>query len=166
MWIKKDQLSDLQELFSTKAVVGNKRIYIIKNSDRMNNFSANSIPDRLASFFAISISVKLPRSRMYCARRSDGIFESDSRSSGRRASLNSAFTFSRNMSSVSNIAIAGWSVGLLCCLCGGQFAFAVSAAGYRYRTNCVRILRPALSMAQFAFCTPSGSGFPFNAKRY
>ena len=43
MWIKKEQLDSLQEEFSKKAIVGNKKIYIIKDADRMNIATANSI---------------------------------------------------------------------------------------------------------------------------
>lgn len=42
-WIKKEQLSDLQDAFSTKAISGTKRVYIIKDCDKMNNYAANSI---------------------------------------------------------------------------------------------------------------------------
>ena len=42
-WIKKDQLLDLQNEFSKKALLGNKKIYIIKEADKMNPSSANSI---------------------------------------------------------------------------------------------------------------------------
>lgn len=42
-WIKKEQLLELQNSFSMKAIEGNIRIYIIKDSDRMNVQTANSI---------------------------------------------------------------------------------------------------------------------------
>lgn len=42
-WIKKSQLDDLQKDFSTKSILGNKKIYIINNADRLNVFSSNSI---------------------------------------------------------------------------------------------------------------------------
>ncbi len=42
-WIKKEQLQDLQKEFSTKSLIGTKRIYIIKNAERLNKASANSI---------------------------------------------------------------------------------------------------------------------------
>ena len=43
MWIKKEQLQNLQREFNTKALIGNKRVYIIKNADRLNKSAANSI---------------------------------------------------------------------------------------------------------------------------
>ena len=43
LWIKKDQLKDLQKEFSKKAVIGNKKIYIIKDAEKLNKQSANSI---------------------------------------------------------------------------------------------------------------------------
>lgn len=42
-WIKKEQLDDLQNLFSKKAVIGNKKVYIIDGVERLNITSANSI---------------------------------------------------------------------------------------------------------------------------
>lgn len=42
-WIKKDQLQNLQKEFNTKALIGNKRVYIIKKADRLNKAAANSI---------------------------------------------------------------------------------------------------------------------------
>lgn len=42
-WIKKEQLDELQYLFSKKAVIGNKKIYIIDGVERLNTTSANSI---------------------------------------------------------------------------------------------------------------------------
>lgn len=42
-WIKKEQLDELQKEFSTKAVTGNKKVYIIVGADRLNRASANSI---------------------------------------------------------------------------------------------------------------------------
>ena len=43
MWIKKDQLKDLQKEFSEKALIGNKRIYIINHAEKLNKSAANSI---------------------------------------------------------------------------------------------------------------------------
>ena len=43
MWIKKDQLNELQEEFKNKAIIGNKKIYIINKADRLNVQAANSI---------------------------------------------------------------------------------------------------------------------------
>lgn len=43
MWIKKEQLLDLQNEFSKKALLGNKKVYIIMDADKMNIASANSI---------------------------------------------------------------------------------------------------------------------------
>ena len=42
-WIKKEQLEELQNLFSKKAVIGNKKVYIIDGVERLNTNSANSI---------------------------------------------------------------------------------------------------------------------------
>lgn len=43
LWIKKDQLMELQEEFNKKAVIGNKKIYIILEAEKLNKSSANSI---------------------------------------------------------------------------------------------------------------------------
>lgn len=43
LWIKKEQLQNLQKEFNTKAIIGNKRIYIINHADRLNKSAANSI---------------------------------------------------------------------------------------------------------------------------
>ena len=43
LWIKKEQLQNLQKEFGTKALIGNKRVYIIKQADRLNKSAANSI---------------------------------------------------------------------------------------------------------------------------
>ena len=42
-WIKKSQLDELQLDFSKKAVLGDKKIYIIKDADKLNASSANSL---------------------------------------------------------------------------------------------------------------------------
>lgn len=43
MWIKKGELQELQEEFNKKAVVGNKKIYIINGAEKLNQSAANSI---------------------------------------------------------------------------------------------------------------------------
>lgn len=43
LWIKKEQLLDLQSEFSKNAIEGSKKIYIIKSADKMNIQTANSI---------------------------------------------------------------------------------------------------------------------------
>lgn len=43
MWIKKEQLKKLQNDFSKKAIIGNNKIYIIKEAEKLNKQSANSI---------------------------------------------------------------------------------------------------------------------------
>ncbi len=43
LWIKKEEMQNLQEEFSKKALIGNKKIYIIKEADKLNKQSANSI---------------------------------------------------------------------------------------------------------------------------
>ena len=43
MWIKNDQLLDLQSEFNNKAFEGNKKIYIIRSAEKMNVQTANSI---------------------------------------------------------------------------------------------------------------------------
>ncbi len=43
MWIKKDQLLDLQNEFNNKAFEGGKKVYIIKSAEKMNVQTANSI---------------------------------------------------------------------------------------------------------------------------
>lgn len=43
LWIKKEQLDELQKDFSVKSVESDKRIYIINNAERLNTQAANSI---------------------------------------------------------------------------------------------------------------------------
>ena len=43
MWIKKEQIKDLMREFNKKPVLGNKKIYIINEADRLNTATANSI---------------------------------------------------------------------------------------------------------------------------
>ena len=43
LWIKKEQLNVLQKEFSTKSVESKYKIYIIKNAEKLNSSSANSI---------------------------------------------------------------------------------------------------------------------------
>jgi len=43
LWIKKEELTELQKEFSKKAITGNKKIYIITEADKLNQSSANSI---------------------------------------------------------------------------------------------------------------------------
>jgi len=42
-WIKKEQIIDLQQEFNKKAVVGDKKIYIINGAEKLNSSSANSM---------------------------------------------------------------------------------------------------------------------------
>lgn len=43
MWIKKEQMDELQKDFSSKSVEGNKKVYIIKNAEKLNVQASNSI---------------------------------------------------------------------------------------------------------------------------
>lgn len=43
LWIKKEQLVNLQEKFSSKSITGNKKIYIINGTEYLNEASANTI---------------------------------------------------------------------------------------------------------------------------
>ena len=43
LWIKKEQLIDLQEEFSKKSIIGNKKIYIINHAEKLNVNSSNTI---------------------------------------------------------------------------------------------------------------------------
>ncbi len=43
LWIRKEQVMELQQAFATKAVEGKYKIYIIKDSERLNKHAANSI---------------------------------------------------------------------------------------------------------------------------
>lgn len=43
LWIKKEQLDDLQKIFSTKTLNGGKKVYIINHAERLNTQAANSI---------------------------------------------------------------------------------------------------------------------------
>ena len=42
-WIKKNQLDELQEEFSKKSVIGNRKVYIIKDAGKLNEASSNSL---------------------------------------------------------------------------------------------------------------------------
>lgn len=42
-WIKKNQLEDLQNDFSKKAILGNKKVYIIDGAEKLNVSSSNSL---------------------------------------------------------------------------------------------------------------------------
>ena len=42
-WIKKSQLEELQEIFSKKSIIGNKKVYIINKADKLNVSSSNSL---------------------------------------------------------------------------------------------------------------------------
>ena len=43
LWIKKEQLKELQTEFGEKAIIGNKRIYVINNAERLNTQASNSM---------------------------------------------------------------------------------------------------------------------------
>ena len=43
LWIKKEQLQELQSEFNEKAIIGTKRIYIINGAEKLNKSAANSI---------------------------------------------------------------------------------------------------------------------------
>lgn len=43
LWIKKEQLEELQNEFSKKSIESDKKIYIINNAEKMNQAAANSI---------------------------------------------------------------------------------------------------------------------------
>lgn len=43
LWIKREQLNELQENFSTKAIESNKRIYMIYEAEKLNKSAANSL---------------------------------------------------------------------------------------------------------------------------
>lgn len=42
-WIKKSQLEELQDAFSKKSVLGNKKVYIINKAEKLNVASSNSL---------------------------------------------------------------------------------------------------------------------------
>lgn len=42
-WIKKEQLNELQEEFNKKALIGERKVYIINHAEKLNTVSANSI---------------------------------------------------------------------------------------------------------------------------
>lgn len=42
-WIKKSQLEELQDAFSKKSVLGNKKVYIINKAEKLNISSSNSL---------------------------------------------------------------------------------------------------------------------------
>lgn len=43
LWIRKEQILDLQKVFSTKAIEGTKKIYIIKDCEKMKPATSNSL---------------------------------------------------------------------------------------------------------------------------
>lgn len=43
LWIKKEQLQELQSEFNEKAIIGTKRIYIINGAEKLNKSASNSI---------------------------------------------------------------------------------------------------------------------------
>lgn len=43
MWIKKESMDELQEIFSRKSIIGNKKVYIINEAEKLNISSSNSI---------------------------------------------------------------------------------------------------------------------------
>ena len=43
LWIKKDQTDTLQKDYLTKSILSDKRVYIIKDADKLNTSSANSL---------------------------------------------------------------------------------------------------------------------------
>lgn len=43
LWIKKEQLIDLQEEFNKKAIIGTRKVYIINHAETLNTISSNSI---------------------------------------------------------------------------------------------------------------------------
>lgn len=43
LWIKKEQLQELQSEFNEQAIIGTKRIYIINGAEKLNKSAANSI---------------------------------------------------------------------------------------------------------------------------
>lgn len=43
MWIKKEQLLDLQDEFSKKSILGNNKVYIINHAEKLNVNSSNTI---------------------------------------------------------------------------------------------------------------------------
>ena len=68
LWIKKDQVLELEEEFNKKAIEGKKKVYIIKSADRMNSSTANSIlkfleepvDDIIAILIVDNLSLVLP----------------------------------------------------------------------------------------------------------
>lgn len=42
-WIKKEQLEELQRKFMTKSLIGNKKVYIINDAEKLNVSAANSL---------------------------------------------------------------------------------------------------------------------------
>lgn len=43
LWIKKEQLVELQEQFKTKSIISKKKVYIIKEAEKLNTVAANSL---------------------------------------------------------------------------------------------------------------------------
>lgn len=43
LWIKKEQIKNLQEEFNKKPIMGNKKVYIIEEAEKLNKSSANTI---------------------------------------------------------------------------------------------------------------------------
>lgn len=64
-WIKKNQLLNLQEDFKNKSLFNNKRIYIIKEADRLNSSSANTILKFLEEPESNVIGILLTKNRYH-----------------------------------------------------------------------------------------------------
>ena len=68
MWIKKEELINLQNEFSKRAIEGNKKVYIIKEAEKMNVMTANSllkfleepVDDIVAILLVNNINLMLP----------------------------------------------------------------------------------------------------------
>ena len=68
LWIRKNQVLELEEEFNKKAIEGKKKVYIIKSAERMNSSTANSIlkfleepvDDIIAILIVDNISLVLP----------------------------------------------------------------------------------------------------------
>ena len=57
MWIKKEQLDELQEEFNKKAIIGYKKIYVINEAEKMNLSAVNSILKFLEEPFSNIIAI-------------------------------------------------------------------------------------------------------------
>lgn len=64
-WIKKNQLLSLKKDYSNMSLLGNKRIYIIKNAEKLNSSAANTILKFLEEPYDDTIAILVTKNRYH-----------------------------------------------------------------------------------------------------